>query len=332
MKKKVIFLAIFMVGITFFIYLSNIQMDEQIKENKAYKIGVLTISEAKLVKIDGIREGLKQYGLTEDNVEIIIKNSNGNVEIMEELVQELAEEGVDVIITLDVNGTRVAQKFTEDKEIPVVFIGVACTVGLGLVENHISTGCNITGIDSYYIQLSGKRIEFLKKIVPSVENILVLYNPTTTPFSQSSVFLYEAAEKYDVKLDVVPVTTVSETIQVLNEKSTETDAVMLMCNVMINSIFDKIIDVTSENKIPVIGVSSTQVKNGALAFYGGTGYAEGVQAARIVTNILKGQDPRIIPVESPEKLELYVNVETARKFGINIDPSKMPYVDHFIFQ
>ncbi len=332
MKKYVIFLTILIISAFLLFNLNNISTNAEEKEAKVYRIGVLTFIESRLDKVEGMKEGLKKYGLYEDDVEIIIKNANENLDDLDKMAMELVDQNVDIIVTLGIDETAAAKKVTKDSKIPVTFIGVACTVGLGFVEDPISSGCNLTGVDSYYVQLSGKRIEFLKRLVPSVNKVLVLYNPLNMPIDASIEYLYDAAFKYNVELDIVPVTEESELLNILNEKSNETDAVMLMCSLLFNSVIEEIIDITIENKIPLIAVSNKHVEKGALAFYGGTNYNEGIQAARIVVNILNGQDPEIIPIESPEKLELYVNVDTARKIGIDIKASEMPYVDHFIYR
>ncbi|QUH19975.1 ABC transporter substrate-binding protein [Alkaliphilus sp. B6464] len=336
MKKRMIFVSLFIICIAILIlyYSTYIQINAEEKECEVYKIGVLTVTDERLVKVEGMYEGLKQYGFSEDNVDIIIKNASGDVEILDELAQEIMDIGVDAIVTTGTSETAAAKKATMNKEInkeiPVAFIGVGCTVELGFVEGNISTACNITGVDSHYVQLSGKRLEFLKRLVPDTEEVLVLYNPETTPFGPSSEFLYDAAEKLSIQLDIVPVTSQKEVVEVLNEKSDYVDGVMLMCSLLFESMIDSIVEITLENQVPVMGITDRQVEKGILAFYGSTSQNEGIQAARIVANMLKGQDPRIIPIESPEKLELYINVDTARQLGVDIETTKMPFVDHFV--
>ncbi|WP_326909536.1 ABC transporter substrate-binding protein [Sedimentibacter sp. MB31-C6] len=332
MKKYVIILTVLIISAFLLSNINNLFSNAHEKKTKIYKIGVLTFIESRLDKVEGMREGLKKYGLYEEDVEIIIKNANENLDDLERMAKELVDEKVDVIVPLGIDETTAAKKVTQDSQTPVAFIGVACTVGLGFVEDRISPACNLTGIDSYYVQLSGKRIEFLKRLVPSVKKVLVLYNPKNMPIDASIEYLYDAADIYNVELDIIPVTEESEIFSILNEKSKSTDGVMLMCSLLFNSVIEEIIDITIENKLPLIAVSNKHVQKGALAFYGGTNYNEGIQAARIVVNILKGQDPEIIPIESPEKLELYVNVDTAKKIGVDIKASEMPYVDHFIYQ
>lgn len=332
MKKKIFSICLLLVITTISIlyYSTYLQTNAEVKQQKVYKIGILTTTEERLAKTDGMRDGFKQYGLSDDNVDFIIKNSYEDIDILEDLAQELVDYGVDIIVTTGTSETAAAKEVTKESKTPVVFIGVGCTVELGLVEDSISTGCNITGIDSHYVQLSGKRIEFLKRLVPSTKKVLVLYNPTTTPFGASSVFLYEAAEKFNIDLDIIPVNNKNEIIDALNKKSDGADGVMIMCSLLFESNIDSITEITLEKQIPVIGVLDRQVEEGVLAFYGSTSYNEGVQASRIVANILRGQDPEIVPIESPEQLELHINVDTAEKLGIDIETLKMPFVDRFV--
>ncbi len=326
----IVFLFLMILAITpMFITFSQLSEDTP-KSDTMYKIGVLTATKDRLTKIDGIQEGLNQFGFSQDNIEMIIKNANGDAHRLEALAEELVASEVDVIIATSGLETQAAKNATKEKEIPVVFVGVGCSVELGLVNGNISTECNITGVDSHYVQLSGKRLEYLKRLVPNTKQVLILYNPNSTPFGPSSKFLYEAADKLNITLDLVPVVNKEEVLQALNEKSENVDGIMLMCSLLFESMTDSIVEIALDKKLPVMGIIDRQVEAGILAFYGSTSYSEGKQSARIVANILKGQDPRVIPIEAPDKLELHVNIDTAKKLDINIEPGQMPFVDQFV--
>lgn len=333
MERGRIFIIVFLLLVILAVtpmFMTFSQLSDNSQPKVMYKIGVLTATKDRLSKIKGLTEGLKEFGFSQENLKIIVKNAHGQVDKLEDLADELVASQVDVIITTAGFETQAAKRATIDQEIPVVFVGVGCTVELGLVNGNISTECNITGVDSHYVELSGKRLEYLKRLVPNTEQVLILYNPNTTPFGPSSKFLYEAADKLDITLDLVPVINQGEVLQALNEKSKNADGIMLMCSLLFESMTDSIVEIALEKKLPVMGVIDRQVKKGILAFYGSTSYSEGKQSARIVANILKGQDPRVIPIEAPDKLELHVNIDTAKKLGIDMDPVQMPFVDHFI--
>ncbi len=329
-KSLVVFLLIILLAGAIFYKEKNIAQYVNRNTSPSYKIGVISATDDRLGKVYAMIEGLYSYGYNKEDLEIIIKTADGDKEKLDSIAQELVNKDVDIIITTGTFETSAAKKYADDKNIPIVFIGVSCTVELGFIQDKISPGCNITGVDSHYVQLSGKRLEFLKRIVPDTENVLILYNPLTTPFGPSSKLLYEAADKLQIKLELVPVTNRDEIIGAISNNHDKFDGIMLMCSLLFESTIEDIVDASLEYKIPVMGVNDIQVEKGILAFYGSTNYNEGFQSARLVANVLEGQDPRIIPIESPENLELHINLDTAKALDIEIDYSKMTFVDKFV--
>lgn len=329
--KKISTIIIFIIIVTTIVLISipkGMELYANKEEEPKRKIGVIISSDSGLSKIDGVFDGLEQYGYSKEDLDIIIKDSQGDKEKIVELSRELVEEEVDIIVVTGALETKAIKEETED--IPVIFVGVGCSVELGYVQDNISTGCNITGVDSHYIQLSGKRLEFLKRIVPDTKDVLILYNPIITPFGPSSEVLYEAARRLEIELKIIPVENKDEIISELKRNRDNIDGAMLMCNFLLDSSIDDIIETSLENKIPVMGINDNQVEKGILGFYGSTNYNEGIQAARLVANVLKGQDTRNIPIETPEKLEFHLNLNTAKALGIEIEELDFIFVDKFI--
>ncbi len=330
--KRILLIFLLIVGLLISLFSIELIFSKfkNTSSNENYKIGIIVAGDTRLDKINGLVDGLYSYGYSEEDLEIIIENGNEDNEKIDLSAQELVDKDVDIIVTTGTYETSAAKKYAEDKNIPVVFIGVGCTVELGFVKDDISPGCNITGVDSHYVQLSGKRLEFLKRIVPDTKDVLILYNPTTTPFGPSSELLYEAADKLGVDLKLVSVTNTEEVLDAIKSNYNKFDGIMLMCSLLFETAIEDIVNASLKYKIPVIGVNETQVEKGLLAFYGSTNYNEGFQTARLVVNILEGQDPKHIPIETPENLELHINVETAKALGVEIDYSKMTFVDKFV--
>lgn len=296
------------------------------------KIGVLIASDLRLLKVEGLREGLPQYGLVEGkNVEIIVKNAKDNLAILPQLAQELVAADVDVIVTTGTFETFAARDVVGERKIPLIFVGVGCSVEMGLVQDIVSPGCNITGVDSHYVQLSGKRLEYLKRLSPAIKRVLVLYNPRSTPIGPSAIYLYEAAEKLGVELTLTPVATqeqVIATLQTVNKE--EYGGIMLMCSLLFESMTEQITKWSIAATVPVMGVSEQQTAKGLLASYGLPYKEEGKQGARIVSSVLRNKNAADTPIESPAKLEFYLNVDTARKLGLPIDRASLPFVTHYI--
>lgn len=327
-KNKIyILLLVTTLVIFYFVKINTITTNAK---QQTYKVGILMASDNRIRKIEGLEKGLKQYNFQDGEIETIIRNAKEDKSLLEDLARDLVSENVDVIVTTGIQETTAAKNIIGDKNIPVVFIGVGCSVELGLVKDNISPACNVTGIDSHYVQLSGKRIEYLKKLVPDIKKVLILYNPSITPFGPSSKFLLEAAEKLEVELIIKETNSGEEILTSLEENKHKVDGAILMCSLYRNSTIDSIVDFIIENKLPVLGVDELQVEKGMLAFYGITTYDEGIQAARMVANILRGQSPNKIPIETPENLELHVNVETAQLLGIEINKNELIFVDKFI--
>ena len=331
MRKLLIITLFIFIGTTaLYLLLFNSQLIARDKQPSLYKIGILAASDSRLVKVDGLIDGLKQYGFTEDDYELYIKNAFNDTDKMASLAQELVDLDVDIIITTGTYETSNAKQITSDTDIPVVFVGVGCALEMGFIDDNIVTGCNITGVDSQYVQLSGKRLEYLQRLAPNTKTVLVLYNPLSTPFGPSSQYLYEAADKLNIQLEIAPVTEKSEMLSVLNDKQDDIDAIMLLCSLLFDEATETIVDFSLSNKIPVMGTNDQQVKQGILATYGITRYQEGIQASRIVANILNGQNPELIPIESPVILEFHVNKESAEILNLDINLAKIPDVSKYV--
>ncbi|SDF42289.1 ABC transporter substrate-binding protein [Sporolituus thermophilus] len=299
--------------------------------NQPKKIGVLVASDLRLPKLEGLRVGLPHYGFVEGkDVSIIVKNAGNNVSLLPKLAKELVTDKVDVIVTTGTFETFAAKEATEAVQVPVVFVGVGCSVEMGIVKDTVNPGCNVTGVDSHYVQLSGKRLEYLKRLVPEIRQVLVLYNPHSTPIGPSAAYLYEAAEKFNVTMKLISVTTSQEVMAALEKEKGWTDGVLLMCSLLFEAMSECLADWSIAEKIPVMGVSEQQTQKGLLASYGLPYKEEGRQAARIVSNILRNQEPANIPVESPARLEFHLNTRTAKKLGIQINHSTLPFVTKYI--
>lgn len=320
-------ISIMVLALITIIYMPKIQAPP-IEEVENKKIGIILTGSSGSAKINGMIKGLEQYGYSKNHLDITIKETKGEKDRIESSSRELVDEEMDIIIVTGPFEAKEIKKHTED--IPLVFIGVGCSVELGLVGDNISTGCNITGVDSHYVQLSGKRLEFLKKIVPDTREVLILYNPTITPIEESERLLQEGAKRLGIGLKILPVKDKDEIIFQLQRNKDHVQGAMLMCNFLLDSSVDSIVEAGLEYKIPIMGINDYQVNRGFLGFYGSTNYNEGIQAARIVANILKGQDPRIIPIEVPEKLEFHLNLNTAEILDIDIDKLHLTFVDKLI--
>lgn len=329
MKKNIIFsICIFSILLGLIFYLPNYKKAHVDLKVDTKTIGVLTSSESGLSKVQGLIDGLKEYGYYKENINIIVKNTDGDKIKLEGFARELIDEKPDIILSTGPFETLTLKEL--DPDVPVAFIGVGCSVELGIIEDEAHPGGNITGVDSHYVQLTTKRLEYFKKIVPNLNQVVVFYDPDVTPVEEAEKIIRPSADRLGIDVKMMSVRTKNDIMEELREVKGDDLGVMLMCNFLRDNKVGSIIEHARDNKIPLMGLTDLHVKKGALAFYGGTDYSEGYQAARIVASILKGQSPKIIPIESPEKLEFHLNTKTLEELGIPCDESIITFVDKFI--
>ncbi|WP_434511614.1 ABC transporter substrate-binding protein [Desulfitobacterium sp. AusDCA] len=325
-----IFLIILVITIALFI---SVNPFSQTKANEPVKkIGVLMSSDFRLPKVEGVKKGLAEYHLIEGKTAAyIIKNANEKSELLEELAKQLVSEDPDVIFVTGESEALAAQKATQSVHIPIVFVGVGSAKEMGLVESYNSPGKNITGVENYYLILSGKRLEFFKRLLPEVKNIAIVYDPRVTPANPTLAFLRGVANKLELSIRPFPVTGREETLQVISGlDSKQVDGVMFLCSQLLESVTQEVNVIALDKHLPIMGVSEEQTQKGLLASYRMPYFDQGLQASRLIAKVLQGEDPSAIPVESPSKVEFVVNISTAKKLQLNLDPAGLTCVTKFL--
>jgi putative ABC transport system substrate-binding protein len=230
-----------------------------------------------------------------------------------------------VIVAAGANPTLAARQMT--KRIPIVFAGVADPVGLGLVERLEQPGGNVTGVADRDIEVGARRLEILKDLVPGMKRVLYVHDGSD-PYSLALAKVYRDA---GLKLGMEVVERA-----VRSEKEADTALAQIgRANVhgIIGgahtsfNIAGHVLDAARRRRLPTVGSAAFWAEAGGLVSYGADLHETGRQAAKLVDRILKGESPAQIPVQSATKLELSVNVDTARKLGLPIAPTILEHAD-----
>ncbi|AFL98933.1 MULTISPECIES: ABC transporter substrate-binding protein [Desulfitobacterium] len=329
LNKAILFVLLFVLCFTLVGYNKQNVFPQ---ETPLKTVGVLMGSDLRSDKVKGMIEGLKKYGYEENvNIQLRIVSAKDRIEDLPKLAQELVRQSPDLLIGTGERETLSLQQAAADSQIPIVFIGVGFAEELGLVKSYAQPGGKITGVDNYYLQLSGKRLEYFKRLLPGVQKVMVLYDKTITPVDPSIDFLNRVASQFD--MTVIPVGVENE-VEALNAISGiepgEVDGVMLLCSLLMESVTDSISPLIQEKMLPSFGVSANQTKKGFLASYGMDYREQGIQASRIVAKILQGQDPAAIPVEAPARVDFIINTKAAEAFEAEIDPAGFACASEFI--
>jgi putative ABC transport system substrate-binding protein len=302
------------------------------KPGKMARIGRLSpLSAASdIPNLGAFRKGLRDLGWVEgQDFALEARFADGKPERLPELAAELVRERVDVILVGSTQGALAAKRATST--IPIVMVTTGDPVGGGLVASLAHPGANVTGVTALGQVLSGKRLELLKETVPGVTRLAVLANPTS-PYTEP--FLREregAARALGLQLQVVEAHDPPRLEQAFAAMARErAGALMVLTDVMFINHRRRIVELAARSRLPAVYPEREFVGAGGLMFYGASLVDMYTRAAVHADKILKGAKPADLPVEQPTKLELIINLKTAKALGLTIPPSVLARADEVV--
>jgi putative tryptophan/tyrosine transport system substrate-binding protein len=295
---------------------------------RPFRIGVLhTAYFEEIPSVAGLKAGLRELGLEEGRgVTFDIRFTRGKVDGAPAAAAALVKSGVDLIFAQSEQSARAVKDMTQ--AIPVVFAEVGDPVAAGLVTSIPRPGGNVTGISSLATELIPKRLEILKAMFPAVRRVWAVYYTDDLSSAEAARKAQEVATVLQLEIVVRAVRTPEELIGHLKNLRPG-DGLLSPLAVTMN-IPAVILDLELMSKWPALFYNTFWAQAGALVSYGSDPYAEGVQAARLVARILRGERPQDLPVEGANKIELAINLKTARSLGITIPRDILVRADRVI--
>jgi len=305
----------------------------QAQPRRVYSIGLVSLGSTESVEIKGLRDGLKDAGYIEGKNLLLAVGIAKSYEDLRPVVQSYIEKQFDVIVSTGGSAPLVAKELTQ--RIPIVFIGGADPIQVGLVKSLSRPEGNITGIARYRdTEIYGKRLEVLKEAVPNLRRVTVLYNArgeNPTHFA-SLRLLQKIAPRLGVTIIEKPIKTVSELEKAISGISRDTtDGLFPICATIFRDLTKHMAETASQRKVALSGCSPLVVTDyGALLYYGTDNYRLGQRSAWYVDRILKGTKPQDLPVEVPSDFEMIINLKTAKQIGLSIPPNILARADKVI--
>jgi putative tryptophan/tyrosine transport system substrate-binding protein len=295
-----------------------------------YLSGASFSSSSMSARIEAFRQVLRQLGYVEGkNIFIEWRSAEENADRMQELAAELVRLQVDVIVTGGSTSTRSAKKATST--ISIVMAQDDDPVGSGFVASLARPGGNITGLSTLSPELSGKRLELLKEIVPGLSRVAVIGNLTSPGSPQGLKEIELAAGALGVKL---------QHLDVQNPNAIETafraagkgraDAVIELSGAVLISQRTRVAELAAKSRLPAIYHRREFVEAGGLMSYATNIIDLERRAAIYVDKILKGAKPAELPVEQPKKFEFIINLQAAKQIGLTIPPNVLARADRVI--
>jgi putative tryptophan/tyrosine transport system substrate-binding protein len=290
-------------------------------DSKVWRLGVLQPGAPPEPLVEAMRQRLAQLGYVEGrNIVLEYRWAEGKLDRLAGLATELVSSRVDVITALSTPAALAARSAT--RTIPIVFTGVGDPVGAGVVPGLAHPGGNATGISLLATELSAKRLELLREIVPGVSRVAMLWNDTNPSMVLRAQEAQDAAPKLGVTVrsigvhDLIDFEAAFATID-----SWQADALLTLVDPFTREHRKRIVEFAAHRHLPAIYEAREFVEAGGLVSYGPSLAANQMRAAEYIDKILKGSKPADLPVEQPTKFELLIDIKTAKALNLTIPAS-----------
>jgi putative tryptophan/tyrosine transport system substrate-binding protein len=298
---------------------------------KIPRIGWLTGGGVSTETGEAFRQGLRELGYVEGkNIVIEWRVAEGKRDRVSALAAELVHLKVDVIITGSATDTRAARAATAT--IPIVMTNDGDPVGNGFVASLARPGGNITGLSTLSPEISGKRLELLKEIVPKLSRVAVFGTSTSASNARELKEVQLAAAALGVNLQYLDVVGAKdiETAFLAAAKERSDAALMNVSGGIAGFKRKEILELAVKNRLPVTYHRREYVEAGGLMSYGVNALELDRRAATYVDKILKGAKPAELPVEQPAKFEFVINLKAAKQIGLTIPQWTLTKADKVI--
>ena len=317
--------------LTFFLLTVSLAQAQQ--PTKIPRIGYLdgAFPSTNAARIDAFRQGLHELGYVEGkNIVIEYRHAEGKLDRLPALAAELVRLKVEVLVMGGGGASTVSGK-EATKTIPIVMVAAIDPVGQGFVTSLARPGGNVTGLSTLSPEISGKRLELLKEIVPKLSRVAVLGTSTGTATALSLKEVEPAAGALGVKLQFLDVLAPKDVEPAFRAASKgRAEGVLVLTGPVINLQRKQIAELAAKNRLPAIYPFPDYVEAGGLMSYSANIVDLYRRAATYVDKILKGAKPADLPVEQPVKFELIINLKAAKQIGLTIPPNVLARADRVI--
>ncbi len=299
------------------------------QRGRVYRIGVL-LTDPRNQSFELFRRNLRELGWIEgQNLTLEVRYSEGRAERLPELAAQFARLNVDLIVVEAAPHTEAARQAT--KSIPIVFLFHGDPVGSGHVASLARPGGNITGVRQMLPELSAKRLQLLKELLPGATRVAVFWNAANPTKHIEWKATQDAGQALMLTLDSREVTSSDDFPVIFGAiRRAKPDAVLVLEDPLTYFHRPEIVEFAARERLPAIyGVQGLE-NDGSFMTYG-IDPAESYRLGAVyVDKILKGAKPADLPVQQPTRFELMINLKTAKALRVKIPQSVLLRADRII--
>ena len=298
------------------------------------RIGVLlpgTADDAEYqARMAAFLQELQQLGWSDGrNVRIDIRYAAGDANLIRKYAAELIALAPDVILAP--GSTSLGPLLQATRTVPIVFTTLLDPVGAGFVDSLARPGGNATGFIAFEYGLSGKWLELLKQIAPSLTRMAILRDPATAAGIGQFAAIQSVAPSFGVELRPIDMRKADEIERAVAAFARSSNGGLIVTAGSGSAIHrNLIITLAARHQLPTIYSAHHFVTGGGLISYGPDRVDQYRQAAGYIDRILKGEKPADMPVQAPTKYELVINLKTARALGLTVPPTLLASANEVI--
>ena len=299
---------------------------------RVYRIGILLAAPiSQYPPLDAFLQGMRDLDYVEGRNVIIEYRSTDphRLDRLPALAADLVSRKMDIIFAIATGPAQAAKDAT--KTIPIVFALANDPVNAGLVASLARPGSNLTGLTNTGPDISAKRLQLLKEMLPQISHIALLWNASNPMVARQVSETEVAARTLKVQLHVVAIRGPNDFESAFSAiTKARVSGLVVIADVLTAAHRERIAALAIKNRLPVISEFRNFADSGALLTYGPSAPDAGRRAAYFVDKILKGAKPADLPVEQPTKFELVINLKTAKALGLTIPQTVLLQADQVI--
>jgi ABC-type uncharacterized transport system substrate-binding protein len=293
------------------------------------RLGWLSALSPPETELDALREGLSELGYVEgQNYVIVPRHAHGDPGRLPDLVAELVREKVDVLIA---RGPVIRAAAAASKSVPVLFVFSGDPVAAGVVDSLARPGRNASGVSFLALELSAKRVELLREIAPRAARVAVITNPDHPGEDAEYRVTVESARRLGAEMSRHAVRTPQAVSAAFDAvRAARADALIVFPDALTSRYSKEIAGFALRERLPSVYGWGLFADAGGLVSYGPVLREQFKRLATFVDKVLRGIDAGTIPVEQPTRLELIINLRTAKALGLAIPQSLLLRADRVI--
>jgi putative ABC transport system substrate-binding protein len=297
--------------------------------DKPVRIGVLTPAWGPPGGLDRLVEGLVDLGYRENEDFVIgVRFTQGDISALPAAAKAMVESGVDLLLADNEPAVKAVQEATSTH--PIIFVGLGDPIGRGLIASYNRPGGNVTGVAGLDLEVSGKRLQLFRDLIPGLRRVLLPYDMHNNYDAAQAELYRAAAQRVRIELVERPLESEQEARAALAEvRKGDIDGMLAPGDVSLN-IPGLVLEFGQKEGIPAMFAGSVYLVGGGVASYGGSRDAAGRQAARLIDKIIRGADPAALPVETVQTLEFVINLRTTDELGIVVPREVLFQADRII--